>query len=85
MKETCTCKACNLQYEIIEKPISFRGGRDMETAECPKCGTEIYRGKTYSQIIGNDIFTFTRQLIPNLIRYNTNTKKKYTLTIHYYA
>jgi hypothetical protein len=36
-------------------------------------------------MIGDPVFIFTKQLIPNLIRYNTNTKKKYTLTIHYYA
>lgn len=40
-----TCSNCQIEYDINERPIG-RGSKDVETAECLKCGKEIYRGKT---------------------------------------
>lgn len=40
------CHKCDKKFEIKEKPISFRHGRDIETAECPYCNHTIYTGKT---------------------------------------
>jgi hypothetical protein len=40
-----SCSNCQIEYDIKERPIA-RGGKDVETAECLKCGKEIYRGKT---------------------------------------
>lgn len=43
--ERVVCKNCKKIFEIKEIPIQ-RGGRDVETVECPDCDIVIYRGKT---------------------------------------